>query len=283
MKEFAGKVAVITGGASGIGLAMARRLATEGMKIVVGDIEQAALDSTVAEMSKQGTEVIGVRTDVSKPESVQALADATLERFGAAHVVCNNAGVAAGGILWESPLEDWRWGLGVNMWGVIHGVRTFVPIMIAQGTEGHIVNTASILGLGVVPFSGIYTVSKHAVTALSETLLYDLAAVASPLKVSVLCPGWVRTALADSDRNRPSPAEREPGPMEQAFEDAARDFIASGMPPEEVAEHVFRAIRDERFWVLPHEKNKALVRARMQSILDGDNPVFEPELLAKMG
>ena len=202
MEDLDGKVAVITGGASGIGLAVAQRAAAEGMKIVLGDIEEEPLAQAVDALTGAGAEAIGVRTDVADRASVASFRDGALERFGAVHLVHNNAGIGLGGPIWEVTEEDWRWILGVNLWGVIHGVATFTPLLLEQG-EGHIVNTASIAGLIVAPFLGPYNATKQAVVAISETLFKDLQTVASPVGVSVLCPGFVQTRIAESDRNRP--------------------------------------------------------------------------------
>ena len=202
MEELQGKVAVITGGASGIGRAVADRAAGEGMKIVLGDIEEGPLKGAVDDLTSQGAEALGVLTDVSDGASVQALRDKALDRFGAVHLVHNNAGIGLGGPIWEVSEEDWRWILGVNLWGVIHGIATFVPLLIEQG-EGHVVNTASIAGLIAAPFLGPYNATKQAVVAISETLFKDLQAVGAPIGVSVLCPGFVQTRIADSERNRP--------------------------------------------------------------------------------
>ena len=202
MREFDGRVAVVTGGASGIGFSLASAFAAEGAKIVLGDIEAPALDEAVGKLEASGAEVIGVVTDVSDAAQVQALADAAVERFGAIHIACNNAGVGAGGLSWEAPLSTWEWVLGVNLWGVIHGLRAFVPILMQQ-SQAYVVNTASVAGVVAGPFMAPYNASKHAVVALSETLHHEMAMMAPQVKVSVLCPGWVRTRIADSARNRP--------------------------------------------------------------------------------
>src|SRR3989454_8974881 len=204
MKEFRDRVAVVTGAASGIGRGLAERFAAEGMKVVLADVEQSALDQADAEMRERGATVLPVRTDVSKPQQMEQLAQQTLEAFGAVHIVCNNAGVGGpGGPVWERTLADWQWVLGVNLWGVIHGIRTFVPIMLRQETEGHIVNTASVAGLVSLPMLTIYDVTKHGVVTLSESLYQELAMSGSRLRVSVLCPGFVSTNIMDADRNRP--------------------------------------------------------------------------------
>ena len=275
MRELAGKVAVVTGGASGIGAALARRFAAEGMRVVIGDVEEAALDEAVRSLEAGGTEVLGAVTDVSDAGQVQALADATIERFGAVHVVCNNAGVGAGGLSWEAPMTTWEWVLGVNLWGVIHGIRSFVPLLVAQD-EGHVVNTASVAGLVAPPYMGPYSASKHAVVALSETLLHELAVVGANVHVSALCPGWVRTRLADSERNRPASLVGSDGEVDAAMRQVLDATIAGGMDPNDVADHVVRAIRDERFWVLTHDGDlwTAAVAGRLQSVAQRSNPTL---------
>lgn len=280
MKEFKDKVAVVTGGASGIGRAMAERFAAEGMKIVLADIEQDTLDSAESEMKAKGSAVLAVRTDVSRAEDVEALAKRTIDAFGAVHVVCNNAGVAVGGLSWQQTTKDWEWFLGANLWGVIHGIRVFVPIMLQQGTEGHVVNTASGAGLHTRPWLSMYCATKHAVVALSEVLHYDLALSGSKVKVSVLCPATVNTQIADSERNRPAQLENEPGqeaksPQMEAMEQMFRQLLTTGLSPEQVADHVFSAIRDERFYIITHPETKDRVRARMEDILEERNPTLQ--------
>jgi len=282
MKELKGKVAVVTGAASGIGRAMAERLAAEGMKVVLADIEQGALAETESEMKAKGATVLAVPTDVSKAGDVEALAEKAIDAFGAVHVLCNNAGVGPpGGPLWERTVADWQWVLGVNLWGVIHGIRVFVPIMRAQDTEGHIVNTASLLGLASIPWTGIYNVTKHAIVTLSETLHHELTLTGSKLKVSVLCPAWVNTRLADSDRNRPAELldpTAETSPQGEMIERAIREFLAAGLDSEQVADHVFNAIRDEKFYILTHPEWKDRIRTRMEDILDERKPTYQPVL-----
>jgi len=279
MQQLNGRVAVVTGGASGIGFGLASAFAAEGMKVVVGDIEEPALDEAVAKLEVSGAEVLGVRTDVSDDSSVAALAAAAVERFGAIHVACNNAGVGGGGLSWEAPLDTWQWVLGVNMWGVIHGIRAFVPVLMQQD-EAHIVNTASIAGLAAGPFMGPYNASKHAVVALSETLYHEMAMTAPQVKVSVLCPGWVKTRIADSARNRPG------GDTSDATEAPARVLLQSvlerGMPPEELAAIVLDAIRAEQFWILPHDDTepfwRGFVNGRAQALIDRANPTIRSPL-----
>ena len=278
MQGLRDKVAVVTGGASGIGRALVDRFAADGMKVVVADVDPGALETTAREVGARGADVLAVRTDVSKPGDVEALARATLGRFGKVHVLCNNAGVSVGGPMWEHTLDDWQWVLGVNLWGVIHGIRTFVPIMLRQGEPAHVVNTASLAGLSSNPFLGVYNATKHAVVTLSETLAQELAALAAPVKVSVLCPGFVRTGIADSHRNRPAEfADGADRLRPEAFEQAIRAAIADGLPPSDVAGLVAKAIREERFYVLPHpELTKTRVRARMEGILEGRTPTPAP-------
>jgi NAD(P)-dependent dehydrogenase (short-subunit alcohol dehydrogenase family) len=278
MQDFEGRVAVVTGGASGIGFALASAFADEGMKIVLGDIEAAALDDAVGKLEAAGADVIGVRTDVSDAAQVQALADAAVERFGAIHLACNNAGVGAGGLSWEAPLDTWEWVFGANLWGVIHGVRSFVPVMMKQA-EAHVVNTASIAGLVAGPFMAPYNASKHAVVALSETLHHEMALMAPHVKVSVLCPGWVQTKIGDSARNRPGTDGNDPV-ASSGFAQLLQPLLDNGMPPAELAEKVLAAIRAEQFWILPHDETEpfwtSFVNKRAQALIDRTNPTITP-------
>ncbi|MGB6838431.1 MAG: SDR family NAD(P)-dependent oxidoreductase [Dehalococcoidia bacterium] len=285
MREFRDRVAVVTGAASGIGRAMAGRFAAEGMKVVLADIEEGALAEAEAELKAKSAAVLAVPTDVSKGGDVEALAKKTIDAFGAVHVVCNNAGVAVGGVSWERTVADWEWGLGVNLWGVIHGIRVFVPIMLGQDTEGHIVNTASMAGLVSLPAMSVYAVSKHGIVTLSEAMHHELALSGAKVKVSVLCPGWVNTRLMDSERNRPSevlndPAEKVSDPEREAIEQTVRELLVTGLAPEQVADHVVSAIRDEKLYILTHPEWKDMVRTRMEDILEERNPVFDPAALA---
>jgi NAD(P)-dependent dehydrogenase (short-subunit alcohol dehydrogenase family) len=275
MQEFREKVAVITGGAAGIGLAMAERFAREGMKLVLADIEQEPLDRATARFREDGVEVVGIRMDVSDAAQMDALGAASLDAFGAVHIVCNNAGVAAGGLSWELTSADWSWVIGVNLWGVIHGIRVFAPLLIAQD-EGHIVNTASVAGLLSLPGLGPYSVTKHGVVTLSETLYGELVATDSKVRVSVLCPSWVKTGIFESYRNRPTAVANPETEQEELRRAKHRELgtvlLAAGMSAAAVADSVFDAIVEERFYILTHEETTPLVQSRMANILEGRNP-----------
>jgi NAD(P)-dependent dehydrogenase (short-subunit alcohol dehydrogenase family) len=271
MEDLQGKVAVITGGASGIGRAVADKAVTKGMKIVLGDIEEGPLKTAVDDLVGTGAEVLGVVTDVSDRASVEALRDAALERFGAVHLVHNNAGIGLGGPIWEVTEEDWRWILGVNVWGVIHGVATFTPLLLEQG-EGHIVNTASIAGIIVAPFLGPYNATKQAVVAISETLFKDLQAVGAPVGVSVLCPGFVQTRIAESERNRPQWApEREVEGAEE-LRSVVADMVSGGIAPTTVADRVIDAVQTNTFYILTHPELESAITTRFDDIVQGRPP-----------
>jgi NAD(P)-dependent dehydrogenase (short-subunit alcohol dehydrogenase family) len=276
MKEFTNRVAVVTGGASGIGRAMADRFAAAGMKIVLADIEEGALRLAEEDLRAKGATVLSVVADVSKADSVAALAQQTLDAFGAVHVVCNNAGVGGGfGPSWTQPLQNWEWAFGVNLWGVIHGIRTFTPILLKQDTEGHIVNTASMAGLLSAPFMAVYNATKFAVVTISESLQLELTMQNAKVKVSVLCPGFVNTNIITSERNRPAHLQVEMPQFSEAEQSMAALMFAgitSGMPPAEVAEKVFTAVQNEQFYILPHPEFLSFVRARMDAILEQRNP-----------
>jgi NAD(P)-dependent dehydrogenase (short-subunit alcohol dehydrogenase family) len=264
MEELAGRVAVVTGAASGIGLGLARRFAQEGMRVVLADIERAPLEVAVEQLRSSGAEAIGVATDVSDGAQVEALAEATIARFGAVHVVCNNAGVESGARFADIPVATWEWVLGVNLWGVLHGCRVFLPLIREQG-EGHIVNTASLAALatGLATFAP-YTTSKFAVLAASECLELELLAAGEQVGVSVLCPGVIATNMCEAERNRPAgvPSTAE-DPLRQSILGRLRELVVEvGMDPAEVAEMVVGAIRARRFFVLTHpdEAFKALER-----------------------
>jgi NAD(P)-dependent dehydrogenase (short-subunit alcohol dehydrogenase family) len=277
MKDFQSKVAVITGAASGIGRALAEECVLEGMKVVLADVEEQALSRTVDELRNLGGEVRSVQTDVSSAESVEALAEDAFTAYGAVHLLFNNAGVAAGSTVWESSLADWKWVLGVNLWGVIHGVHYFVPRMLAQNEQCHIVNTASSAGLIASTDIGIYKVSKHGVVTLSETLALELAARKANIKVSVLCPEWVNTRITEAERNRPellqnSSTDAPPSAHSQAVMQAIARVVKAGISPAQVADTVFEAVREEKFYILTHPTTKAAVQVRMDDILNERQP-----------
>jgi len=271
MKMLEGKVAAVTGAASGLGRAMALAFAGEGMHAALADIDEPGLKSTLNEVQGRGVRAFAMRVDVSRYQEVESFCSKAIAQFGATHVVCNNAGVSPLGAVWENTLADWQWILGVNLWGVIHGVRAFVPRLLAQG-EGHVVNTASVAGLISPPGMGAYNVTKHAVVALSESLYHDLRLRGSPVGVSVLCPAYVPTGIADSERNRPrellNPA-RKPSKEEAMLKKA----VASGkLSADDVARAVVTAVKEERFYVLTHPRIKGAIRARMEDILDERAP-----------
>lgn len=274
MRKFAGKVAVVTGAASGIGLAMAQRFAAEGMLLVLADIDQPALDRTVRDLADR-TAAVGVCVDVSQAEGLDNLAARAYDAFGAVHILCNNAGI--GGPLvpcWELEAADWDRVLAVNLWSVIHGIRAFVPRMIAGGEDGHIVNTASMAGLLSMPHGAAYHASKHAVVTVTESLYYDLRLAGSALRASVLCPAFVRTGIMDAEIRRAAP---EPPPnsaigLRRQIEDGYLQGIASGMDPSEVAAQVLDAIRNEQLYILTHAPFRPAVIARAQQIAAAVNP-----------
>jgi NAD(P)-dependent dehydrogenase (short-subunit alcohol dehydrogenase family) len=278
MEQLRDRVAVVTGGASGIGLALARTLAAQGMRLVLADIEEAALTRAVAELRAAGAEASGVRTDVSSAASVEALAKEVYARHGAAHLLCNNAGVFAGGLCWEASEADYRWVLGVNLWGVIHGIRAFVPRMIAGGQEGYVLNVASMAGFTATPFAGVYHTSKHAVVGLSECLYHDLALHAPQIGVSLVCPEMIRTGIGESARNRPAELSRDgdmPDTDARRFvEDTIRQAAEGGLDPSIIASRSLAAIRERRFYVLGEDGWMDAARSRMADIAAGRNPVL---------
>jgi len=285
MKEFAGKVAVITGAASGIGRAIAEQSVRAGMKVVLADIEEGPLAEAGAELEAMGGAVLCVKTDVSKRGEVEELARQAFDAFGAVHLLFNNAGVAAGGAPWEATWNDWEWVIGVDLWGVIHGVKIFTPLMLAQNTECHIVNTASAAGLTAGGFSAPYSVSKHAVVALSESLFLTLQQRKSQVGVSVLCPGITRTNVAYAERNRPEDLRNEPTPLSpemQAGRAAIQAVLAGAMPPSQVAEIVFDAIGKEQFYIFTHPEWTELIRLRTSKLLAMENPENPAPLLARI-
>ncbi len=280
MDKFAGRVAVITGAGSGFGLEFARMGATLGMKLALADVQADALEVARAELQAAGAEVLAVRCDVRHAEQVQALADAVMQRFNAVHLLFNNAGVGSGGLIWESTQQDWEWVLGVNLWGVIHGVRIFTPLMLDcaardSSYEGHIVNTASMAGLLTPPTMGVYNVSKHAVVALSETLFQDLKLVDAPIDASVLCPYFVPTGISQSRRNRPQELQNagELTASQRAAQAMSDKAVGSGkVSAQQVAQMTFDAIRGRRFYIYSHPEALGNVERRMQDIVAGRNP-----------
>jgi NAD(P)-dependent dehydrogenase (short-subunit alcohol dehydrogenase family) len=287
MDEFGGRVAVVTGAASGIGLALAKRFAREGMKLVLADVEAGPLAEAETAIRAGGADAIALRVDVMQQDEVGRLADAAFRAFGRVHVLCNNAGVGGGfgadGV-WNVEMGDWDWVLGVNFFGVLHGIRHFVPRMLAGGEPGHVVNTASVAGLVTGGTGAPYTVSKHAVVALSEHLYKDLKARGARLSASVLCPGWVDTKIIDSARNRPAelaPKATPPAPTPQMLARlaAVRAFLKEGIRPEMVADLVLDAIADDRFWVVPAQPNiEEAIALRLEDIRLRRNPALAPPL-----
>jgi NAD(P)-dependent dehydrogenase (short-subunit alcohol dehydrogenase family) len=289
VREFDGKVAVVTGAASGMGRAFAERFAQAGMKVVLADVEEKPLRATVQALQQREFDVLGVQADVSNGAAVDDLARRAIDAYGKVHIVCNNAGVAAdsevsqllartGPRVWEQPLADWEWTFAVNLMGVVHGIRAFVPIMLAQGEPAHVVNTASIAGLTSGPTLPIYGASKHAVVRLSEALYLQLQQANAPIGVSVLCPGGVNTRIALATRNRPqslrNAAEHQPdeAELEAREQEWATMTGARGLPPADVAETVFRAIEEDRFYILTHPELDGAIRRRMENILERHNP-----------
>ena len=275
MEQFEGKVAVVTGAASGIGKALASAFADVGMKIVLADVEAAALEVAAEELRSSGADVFAVTADVAQAADVDRIGAAAMDVFGALHVACNNAGVSGGGLSWEIDLETWRWILDVDLWGVIHGVHTFTPLIIASG-GGHIVNTASMAGLTSNPGMGPYNVAKHGVVTLSETLSVELQMTHPEVGVSVLCPGWVRTRINESERNRPDLVgveeveETDAGLL--AMKEMVNTWIAEGLQPAHVASLVVEAMRENRFYVLTHPEWQGMISDRIDRMLSGANP-----------
>lgn len=279
MKTFQGKTAVITGAASGFGLETSRLAAKQGMAVVMADVQQEALDQAVAEIEALGTPVLPFRLDVSKADQVEAMGRATLERFGAPHLVFNNAGISSGGLIWEHTLKDWEWIVGVNLMGVAHGVRVFTPMMLeAAGKdpqyEGHIVNTASMAGMVNMPNMGSYNVTKNAVVALSETLFQDLALVTEQVHCSVLCPFFVPTGIARSDRLRPAEMGQAAPTKSQLIAKALGEkAVSSGkLTAAQVAQMVMDAVAQNRFYIFSHPHALGVVQTRLEDIMLGRNP-----------
>lgn len=269
-----GRVAVVTGAGSGIGRALAKHAAGEGMRVVIADVEFNALEETAAEVETAGAEVLVVPTDVSRADQVDKLANVAYERFGAVHVLCNNAGVFQAGVTWQRELADWEWVLGVNLWGVLHGIRSFVPRMLEGGEDGHVVNTSSLAGLITGAFSAPYITSKFAVLGLTECLAHDLRAQGASIGASVLVPALVDTKIAWSTRNRPDePPGEAQAPDHHLVEQALRDMTTQrGRPPDEVAGLVFDGIRTGRFYITTSETTADMLRNRFDAVLTGGLP-----------
>lgn len=280
MKNFQNKVLVITGGAGGLGREFANIGAQRGMKLVLADIQENALECAKTELEAQGAEVLAICCDVRKADEVQALADASMKKFGAVHLLFNNAGVGSGGLIWENTQADWEWVLGVNLWGVIHGVRIFTPLMLEcarkdSSYEGHIVNTASMAGLLNAPTMGVYNVSKHAVLSLSESLYHDLKLVDAPIGTSVLCPYFVPTGINQSGRNRPDDVQNQsPSTASQcASQEMTDKAVTSGkVSAAQVAAMTFKAIEEGQFYIYSHPALMSHVQARMEDIILQKNP-----------
>ena len=279
IQDFKGKAAVLTGAGSGFGLECARIGARLGMNLVLVDVQQDALDRAEAELSALGVQVLALRVDVANPAEMLALADQVKNRFGAPHLVFNNAGVAAGGLVWENSLADWNWVMGVNLWGVIHGVRLFTPMMLEAAKadpayQGHIVNTASMAGLLTPPNMGVYNVTKHAVVSLTETLYQDLALVTDQVSASVLCPYFVPTGISQSHRNRPADMPADKPTQSQLIGQAMSDkAVGSGkITAAEVAQKVFDAVGAGQFYIYSHPQALGNVQQRMEAIVAAENP-----------
>ncbi len=291
--NFKGKTAVLTGAGSGFGLECARIAARLGMNLVLVDVQQDALDQAANELTAQGANVLACKVDVSNATAMEQLALQVQQRFGAPHLVFNNAGVGSGGLIWENSVADWQWVLGVNLWGVVHGVRLFTPMMLQAAKQdpsyqGHIVNTASMAGLLAAPNMGVYNVSKHAVVALSETLYQDLQLVSDQVGASVLCPYFVPTGISQSHRNRPVEVAADKPTQSQLIGQAMSDkAVGSGkVSAAEVAQKVFDAVQAGQFYIYSHPQALSLVTQRMQAVVEGLNPpdpfVTKPELGASL-
>lgn len=286
MKDLGGKTAVITGGASGIGLAIARRLVSERMNVVLVDIEEAPLAAAERELREGGGEVMAVRADVAKAADMERAASEVFARFGVAHVIVNNAGVGGGtGPTWKLSEADWDWSLGVNLKGVIHGIRLFVSRLVESGEEGHVVNTASMAGLTSTPWLAPYTAAKHAVVAISECLAKDLQLAGSKVGVSVLCPGFVRTHIHLSERNRPAElaGSGTARSLDENLGSVFRTLVESGKPVDEVADAVVTAIHDRRFYILTHPEMKPAIEHRLRDILEERPPGIDPLFRSLLG
>ncbi|GGX22872.1 SDR family NAD(P)-dependent oxidoreductase [Undibacterium macrobrachii] len=279
MQDLKAKVAVITGAAEGIGKAIAVAAAAEGMRLVLADIYQELLDKTVTELRQTGAEVIGVVTDVSKENEIQALADQAYTQFGQVHLLVNNAGVAFAKSAWETTAKDWEWIMGINLYGITHAIRIFVPRMLASNEVAHIVNTASVAGLIAEPALAAYNVSKFGVVALSESLQHDLNLRQAKIGVSVLCPSWVKTRITDAERNRKTEDRIQVEQLEKVSLKtgaAINKAVEAGIAPQQVAHDVINAIKNNTFYILTHPETKAAVAIRSEDILQGRAPTLLP-------
>ena len=274
MRDFEGKVAVVTGGASGIGYAMAERFAAEGMKLVLADIEQEALDRAVADLRGRGADAIGHRTDVASYAHVEALAKRTIERFGKVHIICNNAGVSITGPTWMMSLDDWRWVWNVNVWGVVHGIKAFVPLLLDHGEEAHIINTGSLASFNGNGDHAPYCSSKAAVLGISQSLYSEMKAMMTNIGVSIACPGMVATRIHESWRNRPQD-DRPWSDREFAdgqFRDGSAVFQGRGIAPDAIADSVIEAVKEDRFYVFTGETWPLFLEATLGKAMRGENP-----------
>jgi NAD(P)-dependent dehydrogenase (short-subunit alcohol dehydrogenase family) len=272
MEQLEGKVAVVTGGASGIGFGMAEAFAAEGMKVVLADIEADALAEAAGKLRAGGADVLDVLTDVSDEDQMIDLATNTYTHFGTAHLVCNNAGVGGGGgLMWEIPQSGWDWAFNVNFWGVVNGIRAFVPRLVEQ-QEGHVVNTASVAGLKALPFMSPYTATKHAVVGVSEALALELAMTGSPVKVAVLCPGFIRTRLHESTRNWPASLGEAPDVESSGIGEIVRGLVEGGKDPAELAARVVAAVRADQFFILSDDAHAGVPATRAEEARTGGQP-----------
>lgn len=279
MKTLKDRVAVITGAAEGIGKAIAQAAAAEGMHLVLADINGDLLAQTVSQFKTDGIDAIGVKTDVANADDVQALADAAFAAHGNVHLLVNNAGVAVAKSAWETTQQDWDWVMGINLYGVTHALRAFLPTMLAKGDEGHVVNTASLAGLISEPAMAAYNVSKFGVVTLSEGLFHDLALRNARVKVSVLCPAWVKTRITDSERNRAAEDRSDPSTLHPVSLQTGASIVRAvenGISPDKVAGAVIQAVKDERFYILTHARSKMAVQIRMEDIVNERDPTLLP-------
>jgi NAD(P)-dependent dehydrogenase (short-subunit alcohol dehydrogenase family) len=288
MQDFAGKVAVITGAASGIGKALTEKCIAEGMHVVMADIEEAVLDDVAAQLqATTNNRVLPIVTNVAIEAELKKVLDEAVQELGGAHLLFNNAGVGGGGNSWNATQKDWDWVLGVNLWSVIYGLRVFVPQMLSQNEPCHIVNTASIAGVIGGSTNALYSVTKHGVVALTENLLVDLQAEGAQIGCSVLCPGFVNTNIFDSGRNRPAALANEqeapaPTPEDEQRMAMFQEILRQGMQPPEIANIVFDAIRADRLYILTHDHFDEMVRARTENMINGTNPVMGEAALAQL-